>query len=88
MIGIMLQHIQAIYEDGVIKPLEPLHLAEHQRVRVSVSTESSPVPSPVDDGESFFDAASRLGYLGCIKGTPVDLSTNKKHMEGFGNRGA
>jgi len=35
----MLQHIHAIYEDGVLKPLEPLHLPEHQRVRVSVSPE-------------------------------------------------
>lgn len=35
-------------------------------------------------GESFYDAAARLGLIGCIKGTPPDLSTNKKYMEGFG----
>jgi hypothetical protein len=35
-------------------------------------------------GESFYDVASRLGLIGCVKGTPPDLSTNKKHMEGFG----
>jgi predicted DNA-binding antitoxin AbrB/MazE fold protein len=35
------QHIHAIYEDGVLKPLEPLHLAEHQRVWVSVAPEAS-----------------------------------------------
>ena len=106
----MLQHIQAIYEDGVLKPLEPLHLAEHQRVRVSVSPESlgandvadlvaqqrraaaerdaevDALPDNGDSGESFFEAASRLGFIGCIKGTPPDLSTNKKYMEGFGKR--
>jgi hypothetical protein len=38
------------------------------------------------DSESFFDVASRLGFVGCIKGTPADLSTNKRHMEGFGQR--
>ena len=32
----MVQHIDAVYEDGVLKPLEPLNLSEHQRVRVSV----------------------------------------------------
>ena len=34
--------------------------------------------------ESFFDVAARLGLIGCIKGTPSDLSTNPKYMEGFG----
>ena len=37
----MSQIIHAIYEGGVLKPLDPLHLAEHQRVRVSVATELS-----------------------------------------------
>ena len=28
----MLRHFEAIYEDGVLKPLQPLNLAEHERV--------------------------------------------------------
>ena len=36
--------------------------------------------------ESFYDAASRLGFIGCIKETPPDLSTNPKYMDGFGKR--
>jgi hypothetical protein len=34
-----------------------------------------------------FDVADRAGLIGCIKGaprSPTDLSTNPKHMEGFG----
>ena len=85
----MQQQIPAIYEDGVIKPLEPLHLPEHQRILVSVATDNGVAPASSNvEGESFFDAASRLGYIGCIKGTPSDLSTNKKHMEGFGKSGS
>lgn len=34
--------------------------------------------------ESVFDAMTRLGLLGCIKDGAVDLSSNPKHMEGFG----
>lgn len=34
--------------------------------------------------ESCYDLAQRLGILGSIKGLPADLSTNPKHMEGFG----
>ena len=37
--------IEAIYESGVLKPLEPLsHLKEHERVRITVET-----PSVVDE---------------------------------------
>jgi hypothetical protein len=34
--------------------------------------------------ESCYDLAKRLGILGSAKGLPSDLSTNPKHMEGFG----
>ncbi|HKI19354.1 MAG TPA: hypothetical protein VKA15_15815 [Isosphaeraceae bacterium] len=30
------------------------------------------------------ELAERLGVLGAAKGLPADLSTNPKHMEGFG----
>jgi hypothetical protein len=30
------------------------------------------------------DLAERLGLIGSAKGLPRDLSTNPKHMEGFG----
>ena len=84
----MEQHIDAIYEGGVIKPLQPLNLAEHQRVRVTVADANGSDQNAEDGSESFFDAAKRLGYIGCIQGTAPDLSTNQMHMEGFGKRGA
>jgi predicted DNA-binding antitoxin AbrB/MazE fold protein len=34
--------IHAIYEDGVLKPSEPLNLSEHQEVLVSVKTVTEP----------------------------------------------
>jgi predicted DNA-binding antitoxin AbrB/MazE fold protein len=34
----MSQLINAIYEDGVLKPLDPLNLAEHQRVWLRIGT--------------------------------------------------
>jgi len=36
------------------------------------------------DNESCYDAAVRLGIIGCAKGLPRDLSTNKKYFKGFG----
>lgn len=41
----MSQLIHAIFEDGVLKPLEPLNLVEHQRVWVSVA----PEPAEAED---------------------------------------
>lgn len=32
----MTQTVEAIYEDGVLKPLTPLQLPEHQRVSVTI----------------------------------------------------
>jgi len=36
--------ITAIYENGVLRPLAPLALPEHARVRISIT----PMPSPAD----------------------------------------
>jgi predicted DNA-binding antitoxin AbrB/MazE fold protein len=34
----MNQEIEAVYENGVLRPIEPVSLAESQRVRLSIST--------------------------------------------------
>jgi predicted DNA-binding antitoxin AbrB/MazE fold protein len=36
-------HLEAVYEHGVLRPLEPLALAEHQRVRVTVEDRNRPL---------------------------------------------
>jgi predicted DNA-binding antitoxin AbrB/MazE fold protein len=35
--------VEATYENGVLKPAEPLPLDEHQKVRVIVQSEASPI---------------------------------------------
>jgi predicted DNA-binding antitoxin AbrB/MazE fold protein len=35
--------VEAVYEDGVLKPVEPLPLSEHERVRVTVEPVRPPV---------------------------------------------
>jgi predicted DNA-binding antitoxin AbrB/MazE fold protein len=42
----MKQKIDAIYENGVLQPLEPLNLADHERV--SVTVESAGVDGWID----------------------------------------
>ena len=45
----MRQQIDAIYENGLLRPLEPLQLAEHQRVSVTVE---APADSPWMDRDA------------------------------------
>jgi predicted DNA-binding protein len=33
---------------------------------------------------SCYDLAEKIGIIGLVKNAPSDLSTNRKHMEGFG----
>jgi predicted DNA-binding antitoxin AbrB/MazE fold protein len=47
----MTNHVDAVYENGVLRPLEPLPLQEHQRVRVAISSISDDsLASLVDRG--------------------------------------
>jgi predicted DNA-binding antitoxin AbrB/MazE fold protein len=41
--------VEAVWEDGVLRPIRPLELAEHQRVTVEVLDPDSIVPSPETD---------------------------------------
>jgi len=39
----MSKNIEAIYEDGVLRPLSPLKLKEHEKVRITVEEVESTV---------------------------------------------
>jgi len=51
----MTQHVDAIYEDGVLKPLKPLNLSEHERVRVSVVSQVQGPSQFVDAQRRYFE---------------------------------
>lgn len=44
----MTKQVEAVYENGVLRPLEPLPLDEHQRVTVTVSAEEDSLASIID----------------------------------------
>jgi predicted DNA-binding antitoxin AbrB/MazE fold protein len=39
--------VQAVYEDGVLRPLEPIFLEERQEVTVTISDATSPGRNPL-----------------------------------------
>jgi hypothetical protein len=53
--------------------------------REALSAYRPKVDANGNNGESFGEAAGRLGLIGCVDG-PADLSTNPAYMEGFGQR--
>ena len=67
-----------------------LYAREDDVIRDALTRLQQSLPNraaPTDAEETAYDVASRAGLIGCIKGvprSPTDLSTNPKHMEGFG----
>lgn len=75
--------ITAIYENGVLRPLGPVELDDHEVVTITVSRAAAPA-----HGEStLFEVLDEVGLIGCIKDAPPDLSSNPAHLEGFGKSG-
>jgi predicted DNA-binding antitoxin AbrB/MazE fold protein len=84
----MTQHVTAIYDAGVLKPLGPLTLQDQEVVSLVIETVQSPEPGEtVDSDKTLFDMLNEVGLIGSIKDGPPDLSTNPKYMEGFGKDG-
>ena len=83
----MTQHITAIYEHGVLKPLEPLDLRDQDLV--SILVEKVPPNGPELDRRepTLFELFDEVGLVGIVTDAPPDLSTNPSYMEGFGKSG-
>jgi predicted DNA-binding antitoxin AbrB/MazE fold protein len=60
--------VEATYEDGVLKPAEPLPLEEHQQVRVLVYPAGGQAAMPSDDAESLVRRSyGLLGWTGDLE---------------------
>jgi hypothetical protein len=74
-----------------LSPVQMRRLARELETRLAAAPGKRRAPAKATAGQdaevTAFDVASRAGLIGCIKGaprSPTDLSTNPKHMEGFG----
>jgi hypothetical protein len=81
----MIRHVKAIYEHGVLRPLEPLELAEQEVVSLAIDTATQPTDENAGV-PTLLDVLDDAGLIGCVKSAPHDLSSNPCHMEGFGSR--
>jgi predicted DNA-binding antitoxin AbrB/MazE fold protein len=84
----MTQHINAIFEHGVLKPLAPLDLNDREVVSLSIEKLNETQIEPHNPQLTLYESLERAGLIGCVKDAPADLSTNPKYMEGFGKSDA
>ena len=46
----MSKRLKAVYENGVFRPLEPVSLAEHQHVTITIDSNGAPATDDVENG--------------------------------------
>ncbi len=79
----MSKSLKVVYENGVLRPLEPVTFREHEQFTVKIPDIQE--PQFVNQSESCYDIALRTGIIGLVEDAPRDLSTNPKYFEGFGS---
>lgn len=82
---------QLLSSINALSPERMRRLARELRTRLAETSRKRATPANAaatqEAEETAYDLASRAGLIGCIQGaprSPTDLSTNPKHMEGFG----
>ena len=75
--------IDATYEDGVLKPAQPLPLAEHEKVRVTVEQQPAAPQSVAPKGGpslgELIAAMARALPPGALDNLPDDLAAEHDH---------
>ena len=68
--------VDAIYEDGVLKPDRPLALKEKTKVHVTIEAKAEETPAKENDSTGW-KAIDRL--IGCIEDTPPGEAIGRDH---------
>ena len=86
----MMEIVTAVYEKGMLRPLQPLNLRERQRVRIRVVPEDSDVSEePVDNTDALIQRLVAKGLMrprprGPIPPDPVSAEERKALADRLG----
>lgn len=75
----MTQHLKAIYEGGVFRPLEPVQLAEHQEVNLLLETPDETRPGADRPIWEFAAELVRDIPEGALNALPTDGAAQHDH---------
>ena len=73
--------------NDILRSLQALSPAQLRRLRRELDAQLDQKGAYKGAEETAFDLLDRAGLIGCLEGaprSPTDLSTNPRHMEGFG----
>ena len=73
----MKETIDAIYENGVLRPLRKLHILDGKRIRVTVETENEDDQAPDLGAMSSFNMVRRA-LSGCSGSLADDLAADRE----------
>jgi predicted DNA-binding antitoxin AbrB/MazE fold protein len=62
----MIEHVEAVYENGLLRPLGPVHLNESDRVRLSISKSEQDPLADLLDHEFIAYARAEVATMGPI----------------------
>ena len=80
----MVRQLEAIYENGVLRPLEPLQLEESQRVMIFLSDQTAPHPLRDEDAHAQARAeVAQLDHIPTIEEVRAALSVIPGSMSEF-----
>ncbi len=77
----MLQNVEAIFDEGVLKPVQPLALPQGARVNLRIEpSEPAVANSPDQAAGELPTLLERLqGFIGTVHDLPSDASVNLDH---------
>jgi predicted DNA-binding antitoxin AbrB/MazE fold protein len=82
--------MEAVYENGVFRPLQPVPLAEHQRVTVTIDAEETAPSAAVDAAHFTLTPERWQAFCDALDAPPRDVPALRKLLTGvslFDDRG-
>lgn len=74
----MSTHVEAIYENGVFRPLQPVQLPEHRRVTVTIDEGAEIDSSPADQAHFALSPDRWQAFCEALDAPPRDIPALRK----------
>lgn len=76
--AIMSTHLEAVYENGVFRPLQPVHLPEHRRVTVTIDEETEVALTSTDQMHFVLPPDRWQAFCEALDAPPRDIPALRK----------
>jgi predicted DNA-binding antitoxin AbrB/MazE fold protein len=70
--------LQAIFENGVLRPLQPLHLAERQRVTITIIAETAGADAALDQSHFVLSPERWEAFCALLDSPPRQIPALQK----------